>query len=248
MQLSRMLALGLVALMLLVVGAGCTRTETSDRLEKGTTAQSGQGTTPDTAERSAAEPSEQTAEETSGQAAGGKEAAEDTRVRDQLASAPFDATFIDMMVEHHTAALGMAEEAQKGAESEEVRQMAGKMTEEQRAEIDQMKEWREKWYPDVDKLSSEDLQEHMIHMMGSQDHDMAHSMMQGEIPEGEGSLDQRFLQHMIPHHQQAITMSREALEKAEHPELKQLAEKIIADQEKEIADMERLQEQGAATR
>ena len=39
---------------------------------------------------------------------------------------------------------------------------------------------------------------------------------------------------MIPHHQLAIDMSEEALEKAEHPELKELAQKIIDEQSAEI--------------
>ena len=43
---------------------------------------------------------------------------------------------------------------------------------------------------------------------------------------------------MIDHHEGAIRMAKLALEQAEHPELRQLAEAIIEAQEGEIAIME----------
>ncbi|QUS60901.1 DUF305 domain-containing protein [Synechocystis sp. PCC 7339] len=49
--------------------------------------------------------------------------------------------------------------------------------------------------------------------------------------------DQSFIEMMIPHHQDAIDMAEMALQKAEHPELKELAQNIIRDQEREIKEM-----------
>jgi len=49
--------------------------------------------------------------------------------------------------------------------------------------------------------------------------------------------DRMFIEQMIPHHQDAIDMSNLALVKAEHPEIRQLAEKIIRDQSQEISRM-----------
>ena len=46
---------------------------------------------------------------------------------------------------------------------------------------------------------------------------------------------------MILHHQSALDMSREAQERAEHQELKDLAGRIVTQQEKEIAHMQELQ-------
>jgi uncharacterized protein (DUF305 family) len=43
-----------------------------------------------------------------------------------------------------------------------------------------------------------------------------------------------FLKMMIPHHQLAVNMSDEALSKAEHPELRDLAQKIRDEQFSEI--------------
>jgi uncharacterized protein (DUF305 family) len=52
-----------------------------------------------------------------------------------------------------------------------------------------------------------------------------------------GWTDQSFIEMMIPHHQDAIVMAEMALQKAQHPELKELAQNIIRDQEREIKEM-----------
>ena len=50
-------------------------------------------------------------------------------------------------------------------------------------------------------------------------------------------FDLMFLDMMTPHHAGATTMAKEALAKAEHPEIKTLAQNIIREQEKEIKQM-----------
>ncbi len=52
-----------------------------------------------------------------------------------------------------------------------------------------------------------------------------------------GMMDAHFIEQMIPHHEDAITMAKLALTKAQHPEIKQLAEDIIESQSKEIDQM-----------
>lgn len=52
-----------------------------------------------------------------------------------------------------------------------------------------------------------------------------------------GSMDAMFIQQMIPHHDDAIAMADLALVRAEHPELKQLAERIKRTQTAENAQM-----------
>ncbi|HRN96127.1 MAG TPA: DUF305 domain-containing protein [Candidatus Levybacteria bacterium] len=53
-------------------------------------------------------------------------------------------------------------------------------------------------------------------------------------------LDQYFIQQMIPHHEDAIIISKLAEQHAQRPEIQQLAKTIIADQSNEIHEMEEL--------
>ena len=53
-----------------------------------------------------------------------------------------------------------------------------------------------------------------------------------------GNADIDFRTHMIPHHQGAVEMAKVALKHAKDPETKRMAQKIIDDQEKEIAEMQ----------
>ncbi len=65
---------------------------------------------------------------------------------------------------------------------------------------------------------------------------------QTSTPSGMGmmnkqQLDQHFIEMMIPHHQGAIDMANLALNKAKRPEIRQLAEAIKKDQNREIEEM-----------
>ena len=57
------------------------------------------------------------------------------------------------------------------------------------------------------------------------------------VAEGDELYDLRFIAAMIPHHEGAIAMAKEAQTMAEHVELKAMAENIITAQEAEIAQM-----------
>ncbi|MGQ4274538.1 CopM family metallochaperone [Terrihabitans sp. B22-R8] len=52
-----------------------------------------------------------------------------------------------------------------------------------------------------------------------------------------GDADVDYREHMIPHHQGAIDMAKVALKHAKNADTKRLAQKVIDDQEKEIAEM-----------
>lgn len=51
------------------------------------------------------------------------------------------------------------------------------------------------------------------------------------------SLDQQFIDMMVPHHQAAVAMAELALERAEHAEIKNLAGAIISAQKGEIGQL-----------
>jgi uncharacterized protein (DUF305 family) len=63
---------------------------------------------------------------------------------------------------------------------------------------------------------------------------MNHSM---DIGPADANYDLRFLDSMIPHHEGALVMSQEVLAKSKRPALIKLANNILVDQKKEIAQM-----------
>ena len=54
----------------------------------------------------------------------------------------------------------------------------------------------------------------------------------------DAEYDLRFIDGMTPHHQGAIAMAQDVLKNSQRPELRKLANEIIAAQEKEIAKTE----------
>ncbi|MEK7100600.1 MAG: DUF305 domain-containing protein [Patescibacteria group bacterium] len=74
--------------------------------------------------------------------------------------------------------------------------------------------------------------------MNSMQHGTTTDTMVTELSELSGSSrDAEYLESMIVHHQSAVTMSQLLLETTRRPELKQLAENIIATQNTEITQM-----------
>ncbi|GHC65718.1 CopM family metallochaperone [Limoniibacter endophyticus] len=66
--------------------------------------------------------------------------------------------------------------------------------------------------------------------------DRMHKAMMGIDYTGDADID--FARGMIPHHQAAIDMARTVLEHGRDPEIRKLAEEIVAAQEAEIAQLE----------
>lgn len=60
-----------------------------------------------------------------------------------------------------------------------------------------------------------------------------HSMMM-DLKPADAEYDLRFIDGMIPHHQGAIKMAEQVLQKSNNPELKKLAEEIIKAQKKKL--------------
>jgi uncharacterized protein (DUF305 family) len=64
---------------------------------------------------------------------------------------------------------------------------------------------------------------------------MGHGM---DLGPADANFDLRFIDAMIPHHQGAVVMAKDVLQKSKRPELRQLATAIISAQDKEIAQMQ----------
>ena len=153
-----------------------------------------------------------------------------TKSSPNAARAPYDLQFIDTMMVHHQGAVDMAMLAGTRAQRGEMKTFAAQIATDQQRENAQMRAWRDQWY--AGKPAAVNME--MPGMMDSmKDMDMQ------KIAAAEGkSFDLLFIEMMIPHHQGAIEMAREALKKAEHPEIKRLAQQIIGAQEAEIKKMQ----------
>ncbi|MBA2735537.1 MAG: DUF305 domain-containing protein [Pyrinomonadaceae bacterium] len=149
------------------------------------------------------------------------------------ASAPYDLQFLDTMTHHHQGALDMAKTAVEKTQNQELKAFAQKIIADQNKEIAQMKDWREKWFagkPPAMNMEMPGMGDGMKMMMGD-------GMKKMEAASGK-EFDLMFLDMMSPHHEGAVTMAKEALTKAEHPEIKTLANQIIKAQEEEIKRMQ----------
>lgn len=159
---------------------------------------------------------------------------------------PFDLQFIDQMTMHHQMAIMSAEQMISDSDRPELRKLADNIQKSQSDQIKQMQEWRDRWYPEAGQAYGMP--------SGMMDAGMMEQMMGGSMREvmGGDASDEMFLRMMIPHHEQAIEMSRQAIDKADHSEIKDLSRKIIDEQSAEIKlmqgyleEIERAESQGS---
>ncbi len=153
------------------------------------------------------------------------------------ADAEYDLRFIDAMIPHHRGAIDMANEALQKSKRPEITSLAQNIIKAQdREENELMRKWRKAWYPKASAtpMAYDSQQGKMMPMSVAQKNSM---MMKMDLGPADANFDLRFMDAMIPHHEGAISMAKDALNKAQHPKLKQLANEIIASQQTEIDQM-----------
>lgn len=140
-----------------------------------------------------------------------------------------DIMFAQMMIPHHEQAVELAGFASTRTSNPDVIDLASRIAEAQQPEIDLMASW-------LTETGSDKEMGHAMHMPGVvSDADMD-AIRSAQGPE----FDALFLTHMIAHHEGAIDMANDVLGTTENPEVKALAEEIIATQTAEIAEMKAL--------
>lgn len=145
-----------------------------------------------------------------------------------------DVAFTQGMIPHHSQAVEMATVALSRSTDPEIVDLARRIQGGQDPEIEQMRSWLGAW--DVAEMSSD---------MSGMDHDSGDGMMsEGEMADLSKAtgpeFDALFVDMMIRHHQGAIGMAKSVIASGSDPAVRTLAENIIAAQESEIAEMERL--------
>ncbi|MDM9380209.1 DUF305 domain-containing protein [Chlorogloeopsis sp. ULAP01] len=152
------------------------------------------------------------------------------------ADANYDLYFIDAMIPHHQGAVEMAQEAQQKSKRPEIKKLADEIIKAQNQEITQMKQWRTAWYPNVGNkpMAYDTQQRKTVEMSSQQIKDM---MMSTNLGAADQEFDLRFINAMIPHHEAAVTMAKDTLQKSQRSEIKKLAQNIISSQDAEINQM-----------
>lgn len=149
-----------------------------------------------------------------------------------------DAHFIEQMIPHHEDAITMARLAETKAKTPEVKQLAKNIITSQGSEIDQMKSWYKSWFGRDLPTGKNVMIQHGM-MGGSQSMHMG--MMGNETDsarlENADDFDIAFVEDMIPHHQMAVMMASMLKDGSSRPEMRKLADDIIAAQTSEINEM-----------
>ncbi len=135
-----------------------------------------------------------------------------------------DVDFANMMTEHHQGAIDMSEIEVKEGSDTQMKDMAQRIITAQKSEIAKLRE-----FVQAHPMTA---QQPMAGASMQAMHDQMKSMPMS------GMVDQDFASMMIAHHQGAVTMAQEELTKGKHAELKKMAQMMIDDQQREIAEFQ----------
>ncbi|MGB3300780.1 MAG: DUF305 domain-containing protein [Phormidesmis sp.] len=155
--------------------------------------------------------------------------------------AEFDLRFIDGMVLHHEGAIAMAKAVLQNSQRPEMEQLAQNIVAAQQSEIEKMQQWRQAWYPEADaEPMMHDAQ--MGHTMRMSAEMQAAMRMNSDLGKADDGFDLRFVEGMVPHHEEALVMAEQALKNSDRPEIQQIAQDILTTQQAEIEQMNKLKE------
>ena len=160
--------------------------------------------------------------------------AETPRQSPPVPKPPYDLQFLDSMSMHHEHGIEMARVGSEKADSDALRTLAGSMSIHLTEEVEQMQALRERWYRGAADARN-------MELPGAA---FMRSMDASLMTEKSGqAFDVAFVDMMVPHHQGAIAMARDAMVKAEHAEVKALARAIAEREQREIERLLRWQRQ-----
>ncbi|MCA6519465.1 MAG: DUF305 domain-containing protein [Pseudanabaena sp. M110S1SP2A07QC] len=66
------------------------------------------------------------------------------------------------------------------------------------------------------------------------------NMMSVDLGKADDKFDLRFLDAMVPHHEGALVMAKDAIAKSKRPEIQKMAQEILSSQQAEINQMKQL--------
>lgn len=141
-----------------------------------------------------------------------------------------DIAFAQGMIPHHHQAIEMSDMALSQSARPEVKDLASRIKAAQEPEIAKLTGWLRDWGQSVQP-------EHGEHAGAGMMSDAEMTQLRAATgPE----FDRMFLEGMIRHHEGAVSMAQEELDKGQFPEAQELARNIITAQQAEITEMQRL--------
>lgn len=149
-----------------------------------------------------------------------------------------DITFAQDMIPHHTQAIAMSKMAAQQAGSSQVKDLAARIEAEQQPEIDQLSGFLRAWNAPVPPMAG--MGQGDLGSMGAMPGMMTSGEMQQLGQANGAAFDRMFLQMMISHHKGAVMMAKTELSSGQNPDARQLAQRIIDAQQREITEMRTL--------
>ncbi len=142
--------------------------------------------------------------------------------------------FLTGMVPHHESAIEMAEIAREQGTDPFVTGLAGDIISAQEAEIRQLRAIHQRLF---DKRLVPDPAAHEGLSLTASEAGMNHTpKMMSELRTAK-PFDRAFVDAMVAHHQGAIRMAEVLLDSGEDEELRNLAQKVVDDQQREVDEM-----------
>lgn len=149
------------------------------------------------------------------------------KMRSMKMSGDFDIDFANMMIQHHQGAIDMSQREVNSGKDEKIKAMAQKIISSQTEEITTLRDFVNAYKPSGMKHGEGELEKSMSDMEGK----MKNMQMSGDI-------DKDFAMMMKDHHEGAIAMSKKELANGMSAKLKQMAQKFITAQGKEIKEFQ----------
>lgn len=152
-----------------------------------------------------------------------------TNMKDMKMTGDFDIDFASSMIIHHQAAIDMSEEQVVNGNDEQIKTMAQNIISTQKAEIIALQNFIKKYKtPEAESKNSTTHNELDITMKAMMD-----KMMKMQMSD---NVDKDFVMMMILHHEGAVQMAKDEISHGKQFELKEMAQKMITDQTKEIKE------------
>jgi len=150
-----------------------------------------------------------------------------TKMQSMQMTGDFDIDFANMMVEHHQGALDMAQIEVSNGNDEKMKAKAQEILTKQKKEQQELNDFVSSYKPSGMKHGEGEMQKSMSAMMDK----MKSMQMTGDV-------DKDFATMMTSHHQDGISMAKMELKNGMSAKLKQMVQKSIDDQQKDIKEFQ----------